>query len=77
MYLGYLEEFVPNYKEFVLHTHICHTLCILIERVILSIWTITLTYHMDLPSRYILRAIGLHGVINKNRNQFYNCQVSC
>lgn len=66
MYLGYLEEFVPNYKEVVLHTHIWRTLCILIERVILSIWTITLTYPMDFPSRYILREIGLHGVINKN-----------
>jgi hypothetical protein len=32
----------------------------------LSILTVTITYPMDFPSRYILREIGLHGVIKKN-----------
>jgi hypothetical protein len=50
----------------VLHTHIWSALYILIERVILSIWMINLTYPMDFPSTYILREIGLLGVINKN-----------
>jgi hypothetical protein len=66
MYLGYFQEFVPNYREVVLQIHIWHTLYILIERVILSIWIITLTYPMDFLSRYIPRTIGLHGLINKN-----------
>ena len=66
MYLGYFEEFVPNYREVVPQIHIWRTLYILIERVILSIWIITLTYPMDFLSKYIQREIGLHGLIKKN-----------